>query len=110
MPKIESQNIFSRLPAAKKRESFQVLRRGRGFKIERIVSCGQATPAGRWLCSKTAEWVMVLKGRARLSFQGTPEKINMKAGDHAFIPANTFHRVDWTLPKQKTVWLAVHLG
>ena len=52
---------------------------------------------------------MVLKGRARLSFKDTQEKIRLKSGDHVFIPAHTLHRVDWTPPNQKTVWLAVHM-
>lgn len=83
--------------------------KGRGLKIERIVSCGQTTPEGRWLCSKTAEWVAVLKGRARLSFKKTQGKFDLKTGDYMFIPAKTYHRVDWTHSKQKTVWLAVHI-
>ena len=109
MPKIKCRNIFSGLPAAKKCEVFQTLVRGKGFKIERIVSCGQATPEGKWLCSKTVEWVIVLRGRARLCFKGA-RKLDLRVGKHVFIPAHTCHRVDWTHPVQKTVWLAVHCG
>ena len=109
MANIKSCNIFSALPAAKRREVFQTLRKGKGFKIERIVSLGQATPEGKWLCSKASEWVMVLRGRARLLFEGTAAALDLRAGDAVFIPAHTRHRVAWTHPKQKTVWLAVHL-
>jgi len=110
MPKMKNRNIFSGLPVAKKREVFKTLAKGKGFKIERIVSGGQTTPEGKWLCSKTAEWVIVLRGSARLLFKGSQEKIHLKAGDYVFIPAGTRHRVKWTHPKQKTVWLAVHAG
>ncbi|MBI4711005.1 MAG: cupin domain-containing protein [Candidatus Omnitrophica bacterium] len=107
---MKSRNIFSRLPAAGKQEAFETLAKGKGFKIERIVSRGQATPGGKWLCSKAAEWVIVLRGSARILFKGSLEKSHLKAGDYVFIPAGTHHRVEWTHPKQKTVWLAVHVG
>jgi cupin 2 domain-containing protein len=108
MIKIKSRNIFSGLPAAKKREMFQLLQKEKGLKIERIVSQGQATPEGKWLCAKAEEWVIVLRGRARLLFKGSCEKLDLRAGDYVFIPGRTCHRVDWTHPGQKTVWLAVH--
>ena len=109
MPKIKIGNIFLNLPAADKKEAFSVLAKGRNFKIERIVSCGQATPKDKWLSEKQAEWAMVLKGRARLLFKQGKRKISMKSGDYLFIPANTPHRIVWTSRKQKTIWLAIHL-
>jgi cupin 2 domain-containing protein len=103
------QNIFFRLPSATKKEAFKTLEKAKGFRIERIVSNGQATAKGTWLVDKAAEWVMVLQGKAALVFKSKKKKFILKAGDYIFIPANTFHRVEWTHPKQKTVWLAVHL-
>jgi cupin 2 domain-containing protein len=108
MQKIHCRNLFADLPGAKTREVFQTLAKGKGFKIERIISRGQVTPEGKWLCSKAAEWVILLRGRARLLFKGSRTKVSLKAGDSVFIPANTSHRVDWTDPGRKTVWLAVH--
>jgi cupin 2 domain-containing protein len=109
MAKLKLSNIFSALPAVHKKEVFQVLGRGRHFKIERIVSCGQATPKNKWLFQKSAEWVIVLRGRARLSFEEKNKKFYLRSGDYLFILPHTRHRVDWTHPKQKTIWLAVHL-
>lgn len=109
MTNITSGHIFSGLSAAGKREVFRTLARGKGFRIERIVSRGQKTPEGEWLRSKEAEWVMVLRGRARLLFRKSRKKYDLAAGDHVFIPADTCHRVEWTHPRQKTVWLAVHI-
>jgi len=110
MAKVKIRNIFANFPAAAKKEAFSVLAKGRNFKIERIVSCGQATPKNKWLCQKQAEWAIVLKGRARLLFKHDKRKISLKAGDYLFIPANTPHRIDWTSRKQKTIWLAIHLA
>lgn len=109
MPKIKGSNIFSKLPAVKDREIFQTLARGKGFKIERIVSKGQATPKGKWLCSKADEWVTLLQGEAQLLFKGARAPLDLSVGDTVFICANAGHRVTWTHPRQKTVWLAVHI-
>jgi len=108
MNKINPHNILDSLPAAQNKEVFKVLSKGKGLKIERIVSCGQATPKDKWLCEKQSEWVILLKGKAQLSFKQDKRNISLKPGDYLFIPANTFHRVEWTSRRQKTVWLAVH--
>ena len=109
MPKIRRNNIFSKLPGAKKREAFETLATGKGCKIERIVSLGQAKPEGKWLCSNTSEWVIVLRGRAKLLFKGARKSLDLGKGDSVFIPSKARHRVSWTHPRQKTVWLAVHM-
>lgn len=101
-------NIFSKLPSAKKSEVFDILLKQKGIKIERITTLGQTTPAGKWLSEKTDEWVIVLQGKAKLKFVGNKKHILMKTGDYLFIPAGTSHRVEWSDPKQKTVWLAIH--
>ncbi|MGD0336824.1 MAG: cupin [Candidatus Omnitrophota bacterium] len=90
------------------KESFQSLLTTRSLKIERIISTGQATKKGKWLKSKRNEWVIMVKGAAKLRFFKNNRIVKMKAGSHVLIPANTLHRVDWTDPGQKTIWLAVY--
>ena len=34
-------------------------------------------------------------------------KCELAAGDYVNIPAHTRHKVDWTDPRQTTIWLAV---
>lgn len=102
-------NIFDDLPAARHGEVFEILAKGIGWKIERIVSRGQKTPKGRWLYEETAEWVILLKGQARLLFKKGRKIFCLKPGDYLLIPPCTCHRVHWTSPKQKTVWLAIHI-
>ncbi len=101
-------NIFIKCPQAASSEYFHPIAETRSAKIERIVSHGQSTPKGVWLRQGFDEWVMLLRGRARLVFKPN-KKINLKAGDYLFIPRNIFHRVDWTMPERATIWLAVHL-
>lgn len=104
---MKRRNIFSNLPSAATKEVFTTLAKTKSFKIERIVSKGHATPKGKWLVSTKAEWVIVLRGRGRLIFKKGLKEILLNGGDYLFIPPKCYHRVDWTDPKQKTVWLAV---
>ena len=90
------------------KELFRSLLATRSLKIERIISTGQATKEGKWLKGKRNEWVILLKGAAKLRFFKHNRVVKLKTGSHVLIPANTLHRVDWTDPRQKTIWLAVH--
>ena len=90
------------------KELFESLLSTRTLKIERIISTGQKTKEGKWLKGKRNEWVILVKGAARLRFFKDNREVKMKTGSHVLIPANTPHRVDWTDPRQKTIWLAVH--
>lgn len=108
MRKTHYGNIFANLPKIKKQEVFQALIKDKKLALERIISTGQATIEGQWLKQKHNEWVMLLKGKAVLRFWGKKKLFNLKPGDYVFIPKNLKHRVEWTAPKQKTVWLALH--
>jgi cupin 2 domain-containing protein len=74
-------------------------------RIERIVSQGQASPAGFWYDQDEAEFVVVVQGVGRLRFED--EVIELRPGDWIKIPAHRKHRVEWTTPDEQTVWLAV---
>ena len=101
-------NLFADLPAHLPDELISTLLDAADVRIERIVSHGHASPEGFWYDQPQAEWVIVLKGAARVQFEaGTVE---MKPGDFMNIPAHKKHRVDWTTPDEPTVWLAVHFG
>jgi len=76
--------------------------------MERIISHGQASPPGFWYDEPTHEWVIVLSGRAALKFAGRAELTILEPGGHLLIPAGSRHRVEWTDPEIKTVWLALH--
>ena len=92
---------------ASRRESFETLLKGRAFKLERIVSQGHATPKGKWYDQPRCEWVLLMSGAARLLFENG-EVLELKPGDFVDIPAHRRHRVEWTHPRRKTVWLALH--
>jgi len=101
-------NILAGLPPALSGEVVDTLAESDSVRIERIVSNGQATPEGEWYDQERDEWVLVLAGSAGLLFEGALEPQRLVAGDCALIPAGCRHRVAWTDPDMKTVWLAVH--
>ncbi len=101
-------NLFAALPAEIPAEIFQVLLETRDFRLERIVSAGQATPPGEWYDQDTHEWVVLLTGGAGLRFEDEALPRVLHPGDYLLIPAHRRHRVEWTDPGQPTVWLALH--
>jgi cupin 2 domain-containing protein len=106
--KIKSGNIYASLPGAGKAEVFETLLGTKDVKIKRITSLGQATAEDVWLREPKDEWVVLLAGKAKLFFKGAKKLTIMEPGDHVYIPAGTAHRVEWTTPDERSVWLAVH--
>ncbi|KWR90226.1 cupin domain-containing protein [Cupriavidus sp. IDO] len=103
-------NLLADVPAGAVEEVFQPLLERPGLKIERIVSNGQASPAGFWYDSPQEEWVLLVSGSAGLEKEGEPGPQIMRPGDWLHLPAHCRHRVAWTDALQPTVWLAVHCG
>jgi cupin 2 domain-containing protein len=101
-------NLFAPVPSEITGEIFQVLLATGNFRLERIVSRGQATPPGEWYDQDTHEWVALLTGGAGLRFEDEAELRVLRPGDCLLIPAHRRHRVEWTDPGSPTVWLALH--
>ena len=98
-------NLFTDLPANLPDELLTTLLEATNVRIERIVSHGHVSPEGFWYDQNDNEWVIVLKGAARLRFEDSI--LEMKPGDFVNIPAHKQHRVEWTTPDEPTIWLAV---
>ena len=100
-------NLLRDINDARPAEIIDTLVDAAGIRIERIVSHGQASPAGFWYDQDEAEWVVVLAGAARLRFADEDELHSLGPGDWVHIAAHRRHRVEWTDPAQPTIWLAV---
>jgi cupin 2 domain-containing protein len=100
-------NLLAGLPSAGAEETVEMLLKGDGVRVERIVSHGQASPDGFWYDQDEAEWVLLLSGRARLTIEGEAEDRALGPGDSVFLPAHCRHRVAWTDPDAPTVWLTI---
>ena len=103
-------NLLIDLPRHLPDELSTTLLEAKHVRIERIVSHGHASPDGSWYDQNQNEWVAVLKGRAKLLFEGHDEPVEMGPGDFVNIPAHKRHRVEWTTEEEPTVWLAVFYG
>ncbi len=101
-------NVFADLPHHLPNELVTTLLEAASVRIEQIVSHDHASPEGFWYDQEQHEWVVVLKGAARLRFED--QTVEMKLGDFINIPSHKKHRVEWTTPDEPTIWLAVHYG
>ena len=103
-------NLFAALPEASADEHIEVLLDRPGIRLERIVSHGQASPPGYWYDQEDGEWVMVLRGQARLRLDGEAEDRVLGPGDYLYLAPHVRHRVAWTAPHEPTVWLALFVA
>ena len=108
--KTEPNNIFANIPNSLPDELFECIVQQNNIVIERIVSYGHTTENGQWYDQTSDEWVILLQGQATLLFEDENKSVELSAGDYLMIPAHTRHRVAWTEPGVRTVWLAVHVG
>ena len=100
-------NLFAGVPVSLSDELTEVLCRSDGVRIERIVSRGHPSPPGFWYDQEEREFVLLVKGRAGLWFEGEAQPRVVEEGDWVEIAPHARHRVEWTAPDQDTVWLAV---
>jgi len=100
-------NLLSLVPDAGSAERVDALLSRPGLRIARIVSWGQASPAGFWYDQAESEWVLVIAGAARLRFEDEADARLLGPGDWLDIAPHRRHRVDWTDPAAPTIWLAV---
>ena len=101
-------NVLADLPTNLPSEIFTTLLEDNPLRIERIVSHGHASPEDFWYDQDQNEWVLVLKGAAKLQFEDNIMTFN--AGEFVNIPAHTKHRVAWTTVDEPTIWLAIYYG
>ena len=101
-------NLLVDLPTTLNDELVQELLCRPKLRIERIVSLGHASPDGFWYDQAQHEFVVLLKGAARLRLEN--DVIELKPGSFVDIPAHRRHRVEWTASDEPTVWLAIHYG
>ena len=98
-------NLFTDLPEELPDELLTTLLEVANARIERIVSHGHVSPEGLWYDQDEHEWVIILKGAARIRFEDST--LELKPGDFVNISAHRKHRVEWTTVDEPTIWLAV---
>jgi cupin 2 domain-containing protein len=104
---MDAGNLFAGIPGDIDQELFTELLKSDRLSIQRIVSRGQVSPESGWYDQHDNEWVVVLKGEAKVICDNGDE-FHLLPGSYLNIPAHTRHRVAWTTPDSDTVWLAIH--
>ena len=95
-------NLFADLPRQLPDELFTTLLEAANVRIERIVSHGHASPEGFWFAQDQHEWVIVLRGAARLRFEDIEQPM-LQWTDYVVPilenrrPANTSWKLEATL-------------
>lgn len=101
-------NLFDQIPEGSAEEILTELLTAGPVRIERIVSFGQASPDDFWYDQAEDEWVLLLEGSATLGFEDRPS-VDLRVGDHIYLPAGMRHRVEKTDATGRTIWLAVFM-
>jgi glyoxylase I family protein len=99
---VTSDNIFRGAVAPATGERFEQLAMLANAKVERITS--SAAPSTEPYDQPHDEWVLLLRGHARL--QVGDRIVSLNAGDYLMLPAHTVHRVLATAAG--SLWLALH--
>ncbi|MDK2940758.1 MAG: cupin 2 protein [Acetobacterium sp.] len=84
-------------------EEVAILAQNDRVRIERIISTGQQS---NWYDQEETEYVILLEGRAQLSFEGN-QTITLEKGDTLLIPPHQKHRVAYTSTDPPCIWLCV---
>lgn len=104
---INFSNFLSLVPEQVDEEIFQDIVKTGNVTIERIISHGHSSPETGWYDQEKNEWVMVVEGEAIIEFENE-QQIRLNQNDFLLIEPHQKHRVKWTTPDRKTIWLAVH--
>ena len=99
------QNLLTGVPTSIPDEIFETIISKPNLKIERIISKGHKSEPDFWYDQDQSEWILILKGEARLQFED--KSIYLTPGDYLNIAPHQKHRIDWTTPEKETIWLAV---
>lgn len=103
---MKTSNIFANIPKEIEEELFENIVSKENINIKRIISYGHTSPDSGWYDQDYNEWVILLQGEAIISFNNGDE-VRLKPGDYINIPSHTKHKVSWTKPNTKSVWLAI---
>jgi cupin 2 domain-containing protein len=88
---MQIKNLFTPFIIESNEEQVEQLISGSQFRIERIVSTGQAMPPGEWYDQDDDEWVVLLSGAARLRIESETSEFELNPGDYCLIPATEWN-------------------
>lgn len=106
-PNRDQPNLLQSPCPADGQEHTTLLLQGPQWRLERIHSCNASSPADGWYDQSAHEWVLLLRGSARLQFEDEAQPRDLCVGDALLIRPHHRHRVVATDPAPGTLWLAL---
>jgi cupin 2 domain-containing protein len=106
--RLHDDNLLQEALPSRGGESERILLEGDRWWLTLINSNEASTPSGEWMSQETFEWVLLLRGSARIRCENPPEEIDLSVGDYWFIPPHRRHRVERTDAELGTLWLTLH--
>lgn len=100
-------NLLAHPVPAAGAEAVLDLQRGEGWRLQLIHSCDHSSPDGFWYDQDEHEWLLVLRGSARLRLREPEEECDLSVGDVLVLSPHRPHRVDRTDPSPGTLWLTL---
>jgi len=97
-------NLLDNIPFTSKNEIFNTIISNDNIKIERIISYGQTTPKDYWYNQEEDEFVLILKGDAKIQYDDGSIHI-LNTNDSLYIQSHQKHKVTYTA--NPTIWLAI---
>ncbi len=88
-------------------ETNRVLHFGKGWRLELIVSCAACSQENFWYEQEEHEWILILRGSARLRFKKDNHIVDLNVGDQLHLLPYSSHRVEHTDSGSGTIWLAL---
>jgi len=107
LPGRPSDNLLAHPVPAAGAETVLDLQRGEGWRLQLIHSCDYASPDGFWYDQDEHEWLLVLRGSARLRLREPEEACDLSVGDVLVLPPHRPHRLERTDPAPGTLWLTL---
>lgn len=106
-------NIFKEIPDIPFLEELTaILYQNAAVRIQRILSCGQASAPDFWYDQDEDEWLVLLTGHAVLEIEIQKNsfiKKELEPGSILFLPKHQRHRVDATSKEPPCNWLCVFI-
>jgi cupin 2 domain-containing protein len=104
---METGSLHQNIPDDLPQEISETLVRSGNVRIARIVSRGHHSTPDFWYDQQDSEWILLVKGAARLRFEEGNRIVDLMPGMHVNIRAHEKHRVESTSETEETIWLAV---
>ena len=100
-------NLLTRPLPPQGQEQQHLLHAGSNWRLELILSCAASSPEGFWYDQDDHEWIVLIKGSARMQLKDPDAWVDLSVGDQLHLAPHRLHRVERTDPHPGTIWLAL---